>query len=32
MSTGLQMLALAYECVFYRSGHNAKGRPHRIEF
>ena len=26
------MLSLVCKCVFYRPEHNAKGRPHGIEF
>ena len=32
MLTGLKVLSLASKFVFYRPEHNAKGRPHGIEF
>ena len=32
MLTGLKVSYLGCKCVFYRPKHNAKGRPHRIEF
>ena len=32
MLIGLKMLSLACKCVFYRPEHNARERPHGIEF
>ena len=32
MLTGLKVLSLASKFVFYRPEHNAKGRPHGLEF
>ena len=32
MLTGLKVSSLACKCAFYRPEHNAKERPHGIEF
>ena len=32
MVAGMKIFYLAGKCVFYRPGHNAKGKPQHAEF